>query len=48
MVSGAGSLVVQRPRRADATIIGIAGEANADWLRSMGAELVGYDEGLTE
>jgi NADPH:quinone reductase-like Zn-dependent oxidoreductase len=43
---GVGSLVVQLARRAGARVIGIAGEANAEWLRSFGVQPVSYGEGI--
>ena len=43
---GVGSLVVQLARRAGARVIGIAGEANAEWLRSFGVHPVTYGEGI--
>ena len=45
---GVGSLVVQLARRAGARVLGIAGPANADWLRSVGAEPVAYGDGLPD
>lgn len=45
---GVGALTVQLARRAGATVIGIAGAANVDWLRSMGVEPVTYGDGLVE
>jgi NADPH:quinone reductase-like Zn-dependent oxidoreductase len=43
---GVGSLTVQLARNAGAHVIGIAGEANADWLRSVGVTPVAYGDGL--
>jgi NADPH:quinone reductase-like Zn-dependent oxidoreductase len=40
---GVGSLAVQLARRAGATVIGIAGPGNRDWLRSHEVIPVGYD-----
>jgi NADPH:quinone reductase-like Zn-dependent oxidoreductase len=40
---GVGSLAVQLARRAGATVIGIAGPGNHDWLRSHGVTPVSYD-----
>jgi NADPH:quinone reductase-like Zn-dependent oxidoreductase len=45
---GVGALTVQLARRAGANVIGIAGEANAGWLRSVGVKPVTYGEGLAE
>ncbi|MFD0482892.1 NADP-dependent oxidoreductase [Kineococcus sp. GCM10028916] len=45
---GVGSLVVQLLTRRGAKVLGIAGPANADWLRTHGAEPVEYGEGLAE
>ncbi len=42
---GAGSLAVQLARRTGATVIGLAGEHNHDWLRSHGVVPVVYGEG---
>jgi NADPH:quinone reductase-like Zn-dependent oxidoreductase len=41
-------LTVQLARRAGARVIGIAGAANADWLRSLGVEPVRYGDGLAD
>jgi NADPH:quinone reductase-like Zn-dependent oxidoreductase len=43
---GVGSLTVQLARNTGAHVIGIAGEGNADWLRSVGVTPVAYGEGL--
>lgn len=43
---GVGSLTVQLAREKGATVIGIAGEHNADWLRSLGVTPVAYGDGL--
>lgn len=43
---GVGSLTVQLARRTGANVIGVAGESNADWLRSIGVEPIGYGDGL--
>ena len=43
---GVGSLTVQLARRAGATVIGIAGPDNHDWLREHGVIPVSYGEGL--
>jgi NADPH:quinone reductase-like Zn-dependent oxidoreductase len=45
---GVGSLTVQLAREAGATVIGIAGEHNADWLRSVGVTPVTYGDGLKD
>jgi NADPH2:quinone reductase len=45
---GVGALTVQLARRAGARVIGIAGESNLDWLRSVGVEPVTYGDGLAE
>jgi NADPH:quinone reductase-like Zn-dependent oxidoreductase len=41
---GVGSLAVQLARRAGATVVGIAGEDNHEWLREHGAVPVRYGE----
>jgi len=43
---GVGSLAVQLARRTGATVLGIASEANHDWLRSHGVIPVAYGDGL--
>jgi NADPH:quinone reductase-like Zn-dependent oxidoreductase len=43
---GVGSIAVQLARRTGATVIGIAGEANLDWLSSLGVRPVAYGDGL--
>ncbi len=45
---GVGSLVVQLAKRAGATVVGIAGEHNFDWLREHGAIPLAYGDGLAE
>jgi NADPH:quinone reductase-like Zn-dependent oxidoreductase len=47
---GVGSLTVQLARNKGATVIGLAGEANHEWLRSHGAIPVAYDprDGLAD
>jgi NADPH:quinone reductase-like Zn-dependent oxidoreductase len=45
---GVGSLAVQLARRAEATVIGIASEANHEWLRSYGAIAVSYGDGVAD
>jgi NADPH:quinone reductase-like Zn-dependent oxidoreductase len=43
---GVGSLAVQLARRTGASVIGLASEANNDWLRSHDAIPVAYGEGV--
>ena len=43
---GVGSMAVQLAARAGAAVIGIAGERNLDYIRSLGATAVAYGEGL--
>ncbi|MGO9487591.1 MAG: NADP-dependent oxidoreductase [Solirubrobacteraceae bacterium] len=45
---GVGSVAVQLARRAGARVIGIAGEANHEWLRDHGVVPVAYGDGLAE
>ncbi|WP_433294970.1 NADP-dependent oxidoreductase [Actinoplanes sp. CA-030573] len=45
---GVGSLTVQLARNAGATVIGIASEGNAAWLRSVGVIPVAYGDDLEE
>ena len=45
---GVGSLAVQLARQAGAHVIGVAGEHNADWLRSVGVTPVTYGDGLAD
>ena len=45
---GVGSVAVQLARHRGATVIGLAGEQNHDWLRSHGAVPVTYGEGQAE
>lgn len=45
---GVGSLVVQMLRRAGADVIGIASEANFEWLRSVGVTPVARGDGLAD
>ena len=45
---GVGSIVVQLLRDRGATVLGIASEANAEWLRSLGVEPVAYGDGLAD
>jgi NADPH:quinone reductase-like Zn-dependent oxidoreductase len=43
---GVGSLTVQLARNAGATVVGIAGEKNAGWLRSVGVIPIAYGDDL--
>jgi NADPH:quinone reductase-like Zn-dependent oxidoreductase len=45
---GVGSLAVQLSRHAGATVIGIASEANHEWLRSHDVIPVAYGDGIAE
>jgi NADPH:quinone reductase-like Zn-dependent oxidoreductase len=45
---GVGSVVVQLLRVRGASVLGIASEANHDWLRAQGAIPVSYGDGLAE
>ena len=45
---GVGSLAVQLARRQGATVIGLAGDANADWLRAHGVTPVRYGDGVAD
>jgi NADPH:quinone reductase-like Zn-dependent oxidoreductase len=45
---GVGSLVVQLATNAGAIVIGLAGEANHDWLTAHGATPVAYGEGVAD
>jgi NADPH:quinone reductase-like Zn-dependent oxidoreductase len=45
---GVGSIAVQLARRTGATVIGIASEANHDWLREHGVIPVTYGDGVAE
>jgi NADPH:quinone reductase-like Zn-dependent oxidoreductase len=45
---GVGSLAVQLARRAGATVIGIAGTANHDWLAGHGVIPVAYGDGVAD
>ncbi|HXC81115.1 MAG TPA: NADP-dependent oxidoreductase [Trebonia sp.] len=45
---GVGSITVQLARRAGATVIGLAGEANHAWLESHGVIPVSYGEGVAD
>lgn len=45
---GVGSVVVQLLRHRGATVIGLASPTNHDWLRSVGAHPVAYDEQMKD
>lgn len=45
---GVGSLAVQLARRAGATVIGLAGEHNHEWLQTHGVTPVAYGDGVTD
>ncbi len=45
---GVGSIAVQLARRAGATVIGLASEANHEWLRSHGVIPVTYGDGVED
>jgi NADPH:quinone reductase-like Zn-dependent oxidoreductase len=45
---GVGSIAIQLARRVGATVLGVAGEANSDWLASMGVSPVAYGDGLAD
>lgn len=45
---GVGSLTVQLAKRTGATVIGLAGEANHEWLAQHGVVPVAYGEGVRE
>ncbi len=45
---GVGSIVVQLARNAGATVIGLAGEANHDWLAGHGVVPVAYGDGVAD
>ena len=45
---GVGSFAAQLARRTGATVIGLAGEANHDWLRSRGIVPIRYGDGQAE
>jgi len=45
---GVGSLAVQLARRTGAHVIGIASDANADFLRSVGVTPIAYGDGLLD
>jgi len=45
---GVGSIAVQLARRAGATVVGLASEANHEWLRSHGVIPVTYGDGVQD
>ena len=45
---GVGSIAVQLARRTGATVIGLAGEANHEWLRAYGVIPVTYGDGVAD
>jgi NADPH:quinone reductase-like Zn-dependent oxidoreductase len=45
---GVGSIAVQLAKRAGATVLGIAGPANHDWLKAHGAIPVNHGDGLAD
>jgi len=45
---GVGSLAVQLARRTGATVIGLAGEANHEWLREKGVLPLTYGDGVAD
>jgi NADPH:quinone reductase-like Zn-dependent oxidoreductase len=45
---GVGSITVQLARRAGESVLGIAGPASADWLRTAGVTPVSYGDGLAD
>ena len=45
---GVGSLAVQLARRTGATVIGLAGEANHEWLRKRGVLPLTYGDGVAD
>jgi NADPH:quinone reductase-like Zn-dependent oxidoreductase len=45
---GVGSIAVQLARHAGATVVGLAGERNHDWLRAHGVIPVGYGDDVAE
>jgi len=47
-VGGVGSLAVQLARRTGATVIGLASEANHEWLRAQGVLPATYGDGVAE
>jgi NADPH:quinone reductase-like Zn-dependent oxidoreductase len=47
-VGGVGTITVQLARRAGATVIGLASEANHGWLKEHGAIPVTYGEGVAD
>jgi NADPH:quinone reductase-like Zn-dependent oxidoreductase len=45
---GVGSIAVQLARRTGATVVGLAGPANHEWLQSLGVVPVAHGEGVAE
>jgi NADPH:quinone reductase-like Zn-dependent oxidoreductase len=45
---GVGSITVQLARRTGATVVGLAGEANHDWLTAYGVLPVAYGDGVAD
>ncbi|MEU6198735.1 NADP-dependent oxidoreductase [Streptomyces sp. NPDC047061] len=45
---GVGSLAVQLARRTGATVVGLAGEGNHEWLKSHGVIPVAYGDGVAD
>jgi NADPH:quinone reductase-like Zn-dependent oxidoreductase len=45
---GVGSIAIQLAKRADASVIGLAGQANHGWLREHGVIPVAYGEGVAD
>jgi NADPH:quinone reductase-like Zn-dependent oxidoreductase len=45
---GVGSVAIQLARHLGATVLGIAGAENAEWLESLGVTAVKYGDGLAE
>ena len=45
---GVGTIAVQLAKRAGATVLGIAGPSNDDWLTAHGVVPVNYDDGLAD
>jgi NADPH:quinone reductase-like Zn-dependent oxidoreductase len=45
---GVGSIAIQLARNLGATVLGVAGSGNSDWLESMGATPVVYGGGLAD
>jgi NADPH:quinone reductase-like Zn-dependent oxidoreductase len=45
---GVGSIAVQLAKRTGATVVGLAGRANHDWLRAHGVIPVAYGDGVAD